>query len=186
MNFGGILSPNCKLKPSTVRQYIRYISTAILLVVTAGVCHWLFLKARWIIAGAPMRIYILPNNFIGTFVILEDIKNGQQLTQTGFWHTQVILRVPPSGILHVRNINYVHNMAREKFIYEDGRILDGTSPWGSYPSRVQFTGSVWESANSNWGSTVPIKQEYLGATDSNGRIHYVSHEVLPASQETKP
>jgi len=107
-----------------MRLFTRYLLLTILWLFAAAASSFLFLIARDRIAGPLLRIYILPNDYLpGSVVIQEDKEHGEHLRQTGLWHTQVKIKIPPSGNLHVQSLELVHQGIRNQVMYEDGRIL---------------------------------------------------------------
>jgi hypothetical protein len=46
--------------------------------------------------------------------------------------------------LPVQNIEPIHWITREKVILADGTLIDGTDPWGRFPSRFRYYGVTKE------------------------------------------
>jgi hypothetical protein len=149
---------------------IRVSAAILLLAIAAGPLYLVFAAIRLSMAGFPTRIIVFPTDFVGTAVVVEDTANGSKLHTGGFWHREIIIHIPPSGILPVQNIEPIHWITREKVILADGTLIDGTDPWGRFPSRFRHT-------------DVPKKLEPLLAKYKQGnRLDCVAYELAATPQ----
>ena len=125
-----------------MKRSIRIAAAVLLLAIAAGPLYFVFATIRFFAAGSPTRVIIFPTDFVGTAVVVADPENGTNLQTRGFWHRETIIPIPPSGLLPVRSMEPFHWITRERVILSDGTLIDGTSPWGQYPSRFRYLGGA--------------------------------------------
>jgi hypothetical protein len=123
-----------------MKSSIRVISALALLALAAGPFYIAFSFVRYLSAGSPTRVIVFPVDFVGKAVIVKDPVNGIDLHTRGFWHRETIIPIPSSGFLAVKDFAPLYWITREKVILGDGTLIDGTSPWGKYPSRFRYLG----------------------------------------------
>ena len=141
--------------------------------------YFSFTTCRFFVAGYPQRTIIFPNGFVGRAYVVENSERGNELTIHGFWNREVMVQIPPSGILAVRTLTPFTWMTREKISLEDGTILGGTGLWFRRPSRVREIG--YESRGS-----VPPSSPLHPYCNRNGSIAYINYEVTREPQFESP
>ena len=127
-----------------MRRSVRIAAAVLLLAIVAGPFFLVFATIRLFAVGYPTRIIVFPTDFVGTAVVVEDAVDGIELPTRGLWHRETIIPIPSSGVLPVKNIEAVHWVTREKVILADGTLIDGTDPWGRFPSRFRHFGVTKE------------------------------------------
>ena len=125
-----------------MKRSVRIAAAILLLAIASGPLYLVFAAIRIFSAGLPTRVIIFPTDFIGTAIVVEDPVDGAELQTQGFWHRETIVPIPASGFLPARSMEPFHWITRERVILADGTLIDGTSPWGRYPSRFRYLGGA--------------------------------------------
>lgn len=125
-----------------MKRSIRVAAAIMLLAIAAGPSYLVFAAIRIVSVGLPTRVIIFPTDFVGRAVVVEDPVNGTELKTRGFWHRETTIPIPSSGFLPVRSMEPFHWITRERVILSDGTLVDGTSPWGQFPSRFKYHGGA--------------------------------------------
>jgi hypothetical protein len=153
------------MKPS-----IRVAASLVPLPLVAAVGYFIFAAVRLLVAGPPQRTIVFPSDFIGTAYVVEDTQRGIDVPIRGLWHREATVQIPPSGILVVRDPDFMHWLTREKVMLADGTVLDGTHPWTHRPSRFRHTESAY------W-SGIPETHPLAPQRAPDGSIRYTAMEL---------